>query len=150
MLQELYDESGKQGLKMNKSKTKVAMESGTPIYVNNTQIENVESNIYLGQIYSTRDKNQDMEMHIIWDGWTVFAHHCDIFNSCILPAMLYRVETYIGTHQPGKEQASSHTYKDGKEYFIHYIPGQKNKHLRKRKNKGYKRFDQDRRRNGLG
>ena len=28
---------------MNKSKTKVMMENDTPIYVNNTQIENVES-----------------------------------------------------------------------------------------------------------
>ncbi|KAK2157678.1 hypothetical protein NP493_1860g00010 [Ridgeia piscesae] len=35
------------------------MENDTPIYVNNTQIENVESYIYLGQRYSTRDKNQD-------------------------------------------------------------------------------------------
>ena len=44
---------------MNKSKTKVTMENDTPIYVNNTQIENVESYILLGQTYSTRDKNQD-------------------------------------------------------------------------------------------
>ena len=43
MLQELADESENQGLKMNKSKTKVMMENDTPIYyVNNTQIENVE------------------------------------------------------------------------------------------------------------
>ncbi|KAK2169945.1 hypothetical protein NP493_1169g00005 [Ridgeia piscesae] len=35
------------------------MESETPIYVNNTQIENVESYIYLGQRYSNRDTNQD-------------------------------------------------------------------------------------------
>ena len=41
MLQELADESDNQGLKMNKSKTKVIMETDTPIYVNNTQIENV-------------------------------------------------------------------------------------------------------------
>ena len=49
MLQELTDGSGNQGLKMNKSKTKVKMENDTPIYVNNAQIENVESYIYLGQ-----------------------------------------------------------------------------------------------------
>jgi len=52
MLQNLADESGNQHLKMNKSKTKVMMENDTPIYVNNTQIENVESCIYLGQRYS--------------------------------------------------------------------------------------------------
>ena len=48
MLQELADESENQGLKMDKSKTKVMMENDTPIYVNNTQIENVESYTYLG------------------------------------------------------------------------------------------------------
>ena len=49
MLQELPDDSEKYGLKMNKSKIKVMMETDTPIYANNTQIENVESYIYLGQ-----------------------------------------------------------------------------------------------------
>jgi len=48
MLQELAGESKTQGLVMNKSKTKVMMENDTPIYVNNTQIRNVESYIYLG------------------------------------------------------------------------------------------------------
>ena len=43
MLQELADESDNQGLKMNKSTKKVIMETDTPIYANNTQIENVES-----------------------------------------------------------------------------------------------------------
>ena len=56
MLQELADESNNPGLKMNKSKTKVMMEADTPIYVNNTQIENVESYSFLGQRYSTRDQ----------------------------------------------------------------------------------------------
>ena len=46
MLQESAEESENQGLKMNKSKTK---ENDTPIYVNSTQIENVESYIYLGK-----------------------------------------------------------------------------------------------------
>ena len=62
MLHELADESENHGLKMNKSKTKVMMENDSSIYVNNTQIENVESYIYLGQRYSTRDKNQDKEI----------------------------------------------------------------------------------------
>ena len=47
---------------MNKSKTKVMMENDTPIYVNNTKIRNVERYLYLGQRYSTRDKNQDKEI----------------------------------------------------------------------------------------
>ena len=49
MLQELADESENQGLKITKLKTKVMMDSDTPIYVNNTQIENIESFIYLGR-----------------------------------------------------------------------------------------------------
>jgi len=55
MLQELDDECDNQLLKMNKSKTKVMMETDTPIYVNNTQIENVEHYINLGRRYSTGD-----------------------------------------------------------------------------------------------
>ena len=38
------------------------MENGTTIPVNNTQIENIESYIYLGQRYSVRDKNQDKQI----------------------------------------------------------------------------------------
>ena len=53
ILQELADESNNQNLKMNKSKTKVMMENYTPMYVNNTQTENVESYIYMGQRYGT-------------------------------------------------------------------------------------------------
>ena len=82
MLQELADASDNQGMKMKmKSNTKVIMENDTPIYVKNTQIENVESYIYLGQRYSTRDKNQDKEFQrIITAGWTEFAKHRDIFK----------------------------------------------------------------------
>jgi len=36
----------------------VIKENNTPIYVNNTQIENVESHIYLGQRYSTIEKTK--------------------------------------------------------------------------------------------
>ena len=84
MLQELAEESNNQGLKMNKLKTKVMMENDTLIYVNNTQIKNVESYIYLAQIYSTRDKNEDNEIQRkITAGWTIFARHCDIFEGNI-------------------------------------------------------------------
>ena len=77
---------------MNKSKTMVMMENDTQLYVNNdtqlyinnTQIENVENYIYLGQRYSTRDKNQDKEIHRrITAGWTAFAKHRDIFKGNI-------------------------------------------------------------------
>ncbi|KAK2147768.1 hypothetical protein NP493_3380g00000 [Ridgeia piscesae] len=55
------------------------MENDTPIYVKNTHIENVESYIYLGQRFSTREKNQDKEIQRrIMAGWTAFAKHRDI------------------------------------------------------------------------
>ena len=57
MIQELAGECENQGLKMNKSKTKVMVENNTPIYDNNTQIENVDHFIYQGQSYSTREKD---------------------------------------------------------------------------------------------
>ena len=43
---------------MNMSKTKVMMENDNTIYVNNTKIEK----IYIGQSYSSRDKNLDKEI----------------------------------------------------------------------------------------
>ena len=45
----------------------------------------------------------------------------------------------IDIHHPSKEQASSRINKDGKgkEYVKHHIPGQKNKHLGKRKDNGH-------------
>ncbi|KAK2159571.1 hypothetical protein NP493_1705g00000 [Ridgeia piscesae] len=39
-----------------------------------------------------------------------------VYNSCVLQAMIYGAETW-----PSKEQASSHTYSDKKEYVKHHI-----------------------------
>ena len=82
MLQELCEESNLSGLRMNIPKTKIMVEDNTPIYVNNTQIENVESYVYLGQRFSLRDKNQDKEiLRRITAGWTAYANHRNIFKS---------------------------------------------------------------------
>ena len=43
----------------------------------------------------------------------------------------------MGTHYPSKEQASSRTNTDGKEYVKHRITGEK-KHLRKGKDKDHR------------
>ena len=43
MLQELADQSENQGLKMNKSKTKVMVENESHKYVNNSQIEKLKA-----------------------------------------------------------------------------------------------------------
>ena len=120
---ELADESETQGLKMNKSKTKVVMENDTPVCVNNIHIENVESYIYMGQRNSIKDKNQDKEIQRrITAGWTAFAKHryifksnigsClkrQIYNSCVLPAMTYGAETWALTTQAKNKLAAAQT-----------------------------------------
>ena len=96
---------------MYKSKTKVMIKNDTPLNVTNTQIKNVESCIYLGQRYSTRDKNQDKEVKRRFTaGWTAFAKHRDIFKGNI-GTCLKRLRTFsndirrrnMGTHHPCKE-----------------------------------------------
>ncbi|KAK2185232.1 hypothetical protein NP493_241g01029 [Ridgeia piscesae] len=48
------------------------------------QLENAESYFYLGQRYSTKDKNQENEIQgRITAGWTAFAKHRDIFKGNI-------------------------------------------------------------------
>jgi len=116
---------------------------------NNIQIGNVESYMYLGQRNSTRDKKQDNEIQRkITAGWTAFAKHCDIFKGNMLEATSLQFmctsrndiqDRNMGSNHSCKEQAGSHTNKDGKEYVKYHIPGQKNKHLGKRKNKGHRR-----------
>ena len=127
MIQELADKSESQGLKMNKSKTKVMMETDTPIYFKNSQIKNVESYIYLGQRYNTRDKNQDKRIQRrITTGWTAFAKHRDIFkgnigtctkrqvyNACVLLAMTYGAETWALTSQAMNKLAAAQPKRKG-------------------------------------
>ena len=140
MLQHVADESENHGMKTNKSKTKVMMENNTPIYVNNTQIENVVSYIYLEQRDSTIDKNQDKEIQRrITARWTAFAHHRHIFkgniiyNSCILPAMTY------GTHTQAKNKLAAAQTKMERSILNITYRGRKNKHLGKRKDQDHRR-----------
>ena len=153
MLRELPDESENHGLKINKSKAKVLMENNTPIYVNNIQIKNVESYIYLGQRYSIRDKNKHKEIQRrITAGWTAFAKHRDIFegnigtcfkrqvyNSCVLPALNYGAETWVLTTHAKNKRAAAQTKMERDILIKHHISGQKNKHLGKRKDQGHRR-----------
>ena len=99
-----------------------------------TQIKNVESYIYLRQRFSARDKTQDKEIQRrITAGWAALPKHRDIFkgnigtclkrivyNSTVFPAMSYGAKN-TSTHHLSKEQASSRTNKDGKEYVKHQI-----------------------------
>ncbi|KAK2171627.1 hypothetical protein NP493_1050g01003 [Ridgeia piscesae] len=72
------------------------MENDTPIYVNKTQIENDENYIYLGQRYSTRDKNQDKKIQRkITAEWIAFAKHRDIFKGKIGTCLKRQVYTFL-------------------------------------------------------
>ena len=126
MVQELAGESVNHGLKMAKSKTKVMMEKNTLIWVSNTQIESVESYIYLGHRYSTREQNKDNDIQIrITVGWSAFASTATWSSVTLEYARrdkwtmrtssndIWRGNKY--SHQRSKEQASSCTNKDRKE-----------------------------------
>ena len=95
----------------------------TSIYVNNTDTDNIESYIYLGQRITTRDKTQYEEIQIkITTGWTALAKHRDIFKgnigtcfqkqvykSCGLPAIMYGAETWELTTQAKNKLAAAQT-----------------------------------------
>ena len=147
MLQELADE---QGRKMNKSKTKVMMENNTPIYINNTQIENVEIYIYLGQWYSSRDKHQEESQpdgqhssSTATSSKVTLEHAWRDKSTTHAYFQQWHTVWKHGHSPPRKEQASSRTNKDGKEYVKHHILGQKNIWVRE-KTKVARRIEEDR------
>ena len=125
MLQELSDESRRMGLKMNIAKTNMLV-----VNVNNVLIQNVQGYVYLGQHYSLKEKNQDKELQRrIMAGWAAYSKHWDIFksnlaiclkrqvyNSCVLPVMIYGTETNkhrtnLRPHTPKSKEvcSTSHT-----------------------------------------
>ena len=83
----------------------------------------VDSYVYMGQRYNTRDKKQDKEIQRRSTArWTAFAKHRDIFkgnigtclkrqiyNSCVLPAMTYGAETWALTTQAKNKLAAAQT-----------------------------------------
>ena len=112
MLQELTDERENQDLKMNKSKTKVVMENGTPfcfICQQHLDREHWKPHLPGTEIQHQKQKPRQRRITV---GWTAFAKHCDIFkgnigtclkrhvyNSCVLPTMTYSAETWAHTTQ---------------------------------------------------
>ena len=130
MLQELSDESRRNGLKMNIAKTKAMVVDNTPINVNNVLIENIDGYVYLGQHYSIKEKNQDKEIQRrIMAGWAAYAKRRNIFKSslaiylkrhvynlCVLPAMAYMEQRpghyWTLTKQAQNKHAAAHTKKD--------------------------------------
>ena len=101
MLQEISDESRRNGLKMNIAKTNVMVVDNTPINVNNVLIEKSPMLRVLGTIQRR-----------IMAGWAAYAKYRDIFksnlsiclkkqvyNSCVLPAVAYDAETWARIHE---------------------------------------------------
>ena len=131
---------------MLQEQNNVMMENDTPIYVNKTQIENVESYIYLDRDTTPetktktrrfKEESRPYRQHspsTATSSRVTMGHVC---NSCVLPAMAYKTETWALAMHPSKEQASSRTCSC--EDVKHHIPRQNNKHLGKRKDKGHRR-----------
>jgi hypothetical protein len=113
-LNELANESKLRGLKINMEKTKILKNQYViphSVFINDTEIEQVDSYIYLGQRVSLVDKAIDKEIaRRIQAGWKAFNENKDIltsnapmclkrklYNQCILPAMTYASETWAMT-----------------------------------------------------
>ena len=87
MLQKLFDESRRMGLKMNIAKTKVMVVDNTPINVNNVLIENVQGYVYLGQHYSLKENNQDKQIQRrIMAGWAGYTKNTGTSSKATLPS----------------------------------------------------------------
>ena len=110
MLSDINKESKKVGLKMNKAKTKILLNSKAsvePITIDNEQLEKVNEYIYLGQLITPGNGNEPEIRRRMKIGWKAFAKYKDILNSkipmclkrkvydsCILPSMTYGCETW--------------------------------------------------------
>ena len=127
---------------MNKSKTKEMKGNDTPIYANNTLKTLLRRYIYLEQRYSTRDKNQDKDIHRrIKAGWSAFAKHRHIHwnmfeETCLQPMRTssndLRRGNIMGTHDQSIEQATNRTNKNGNDSLTHCTRGDKITGLGKR------------------
>ena len=99
---ELCDEDSQPGQKMNIVNTMVMFTDNTPVHVNNSQMENVEGYVCLGQHCNL--KKQDNVIQVKVDGsrqppgYLQKLHYCHlhydtVYNSCLMPAMTYGAYT---------------------------------------------------------
>ena len=120
MLEELNREGMKDGMKMNKKKTRVMFNTQgkkyqrTGIKIDNEKIEEVEEYIYLGQLITANNEiNKEIDRRIT-AGWQRFGQYSEflrkksiplrlkkrIIDGVILPAMTYAAETWTLTKRP--------------------------------------------------
>ena len=110
MLFDINEESKRVGLKMNKAKTKILLNSkasAKSITIDAEELERVNEYIYLGQLITPGKGNEPEIRRRITIGWKAFAKYKDILNSktpmslkrkvydsCILPSMTYGCEKW--------------------------------------------------------
>lgn len=112
MLQQLADESGKVGLTMSTTKTKIMSNANREkIYVNQLEIEYVNEYVYLGQIISPNDQNNKEVDRRVCNTWKRFwalkevmknrdipmTAKTKLHDTCILPCMIYGCQTWALT-----------------------------------------------------
>ena len=107
---------------MNKLKTKVIMENDTPAKCQQCPLT-ATSTLDGGAASEAKEIQR-----IITAGCIPFTNLKRISSNDIRRGNM-------DTHQPRKEQTNRCANTEGKKYVKHHIPGQKNKHLGKRKNK---------------
>lgn len=118
MLKQLNDAAREIGLKMNITKTKIISNTEEPIYIDGTQLENVEEYIYLGHAIKIGKENQTAEIkrriRLAWVGFgkmNYIFRNCSIpinlkrkvFDTCILPIATYGLETMAMTRKTANQ-----------------------------------------------
>ncbi|EYC28837.1 hypothetical protein Y032_0007g3453 [Ancylostoma ceylanicum] len=108
-------------LNISTAKTKIMASDGTTITLRGIHLERVESFVYLGQKISLdRDHTLEIERRIR-AGWSCLRRYKEfflsrtvemkwkreLFNMCILPAMLYGAETWVLTKAAERKLASA-------------------------------------------
>ncbi|GBP47781.1 Retrovirus-related Pol polyprotein from type-2 retrotransposable element R2DM; Endonuclease [Eumeta japonica] len=121
MLNDLASESAKVGLQLNPEKTKVMTNGNkSSINVGESQISYVEDYIYLGQLISPKDNiNKEIERRIAnsWKRyWSLrevmkdknlhISTKSKLFNTCILPILMYGSQTWAITENTTNKIAS--------------------------------------------
>ena len=103
-------------------------------YMSTTLRSRTLTAIYMGQRYSTKDRNQDKEIQRrITARWTAIVKHRDIvkgnirtclksqvYNSRVLPAVTYGAETWALTTQAKNKLAASQTKMERSMLIITY------------------------------
>ncbi len=115
MLQDLNNGSNQVGLKINMKKTKTMFNkfiTKKQISIQQTEIEEVEEYVYLGQLVRIDHNQYDELRRRIRSGWSAFGKLSEVmqsnmplclkrkvFNQCVLPAMTYGSETWSMTQR---------------------------------------------------